>query len=113
MIRISSCFSDAPKGTPGLSVNDSEPMEGDSVIFNCSSEQTDSHFPVYLVNWTKNGDPITDMPWSNETTVETTLAKEDGGNYSCSVGNKIGYSVLSDPVNVNVLCKYHIQCMII
>ena len=98
-------FSDAPKGTPGLSVSTSEVIEGGSVVFNCSLEGIDSPVPVYLVTWTKDGKPLTDMPWPNETTVEATLDKDNTGNYSCSVGNKIGYSVLSDPVNVNVLCK--------
>ena len=98
-------FSDAPRGTPGLSVSNSEVIKGSSVIFNCSLEMIDSYLPVYLVNWTKDGEPITDMPWPNETTVEATLDKDGNGNYSCSVGNKIGYSEFSNPMFVNVLCK--------
>ena len=106
-------FPDAPRGTPQLSV-DKEPITGVTVNFICDEEDMDSYFDMNLVNWTRNGSPIidSDKTWKDKFTVEVNLNKDHTGNYSCSVGNMIGYSEFSEPVFINVLCKYNTYMII-
>ena len=96
---------DAPRGSPDLIVDNPQPEEGESVILKCTTSNIDSYFPLISYNWAKDGVPHTE--WANDTIVNIAKVKHtDSANYSCSAGNFIGYSTLSSPIYLDVLCKY-------
>ena len=94
---------DAPRGSPDVIIDNTQPIEGESVILNCSISNIDSYFPLISSNWVKDGVPHTE--WANESIINIEVKQTDSANYSCSVGNFIGNSVDADAVYLDVLRK--------
>ena len=97
-------FTDKPIGRPLLSVNESGPIPHSDVTFTCNYTGMEANPAVHSVEW-KNNDTDVTHPSFVYTIKDVSAAHN--GNYSCRVGNTIGFSDVSNKIVlvVSEFCK--------
>ena len=87
-------------------VNEPHPIPGSDVTFTCNYTGMEANPAVQSVEWKMNDTDVNHLPFVF--TVKDVNA-EDNGNYSCRVGNTIGFSDVSNEivlsVNYSAFCK--------
>ncbi len=100
-INIHLWISDSPKGTPILTISNSEVQVDESVTFECDISGVEEYIDRY--KWFKVGklEPVKESsvpiwPWN-------TISASNSGNYTCQAGNPVGKTDMSTSVFLTVL----------
>jgi Immunoglobulin I-set domain. len=89
--------------TPTFSVVPSNTAnEGDTIIFFCDSESSETA----TFTWFHNGNKLQDLLGYK---IVNNIKPLDGGSYYCEVGHSIVGNKTSQPIHITVHCEYYIN----